>query len=314
MNIRRALAADIPAIVNLLKLSLGESLMPKSETFWNWKHVENPFGVSPVLIAEEGSEPIGVRAFMRWEWQWKGTVLRAVRAVDTATHPAHQGKGIFTELSLALAAQCKEEGVHFIFNTPNQASKPGYLKMGWELAGRMPVRIELRIPGRSRIDPEDPNFSLAHCLSHSVEINQLLAASQNQESNMTTRYTTEYLRWRYLLNPNIRYFASARFSGASSFLFVFRTKANRFGNELRICDVFLAGSDALKDWKDAVQSAARQAGAGLVTMVGRSWTLPLINRRLNIGPEVTVRKLNPTPLSLLSFDNWRPSLGDMEVF
>jgi N-acetylglutamate synthase-like GNAT family acetyltransferase len=50
MEIRPAHENDIPAIVELLKLSLGESLMPKSEAFWRWKHIDNPFGKSPVIL------------------------------------------------------------------------------------------------------------------------------------------------------------------------------------------------------------------------------------------------------------------------
>src|SRR5688500_17576198 len=98
MEIRRAVEADIPEIVSLLKLSLGESLMPKSERYWRWKHIENPFGVSPVLLAIEAGTIIGVRAFMRWAWSRGETRLEAVRAVDTATHPDFQGRGIFRKL------------------------------------------------------------------------------------------------------------------------------------------------------------------------------------------------------------------------
>jgi hypothetical protein len=38
-------------IVELLKIALGESLMPKSVKFWNWKHNENPFGKSKIILA-----------------------------------------------------------------------------------------------------------------------------------------------------------------------------------------------------------------------------------------------------------------------
>src|SRR5688572_14122292 len=146
MEIREAEESDIPEIVSLLKLSLGESLMPKSERYWRWKHLENPFGPSPVLLCREGKELIGVRAFMRWEWVHAGHIYKAVRAVDTATHPKHQGKGIFRKLTLSLVDRCKERGDHFVFNTPNQQSKPGYLKMGWEEVARVPVQISINRP------------------------------------------------------------------------------------------------------------------------------------------------------------------------
>ena len=48
---------DIPKIVELLKLSLGESVVEKSSTIWNFKHVDNPFGHSlPSKAALAASE------------------------------------------------------------------------------------------------------------------------------------------------------------------------------------------------------------------------------------------------------------------
>jgi len=99
MHVREATPDDIPAIVSLLKVSLGESLMPKSEAFWRWKHVDNPFGKSPVLLACKGDMLIGVRAFMRWEWKRESIIYKSVRAVDTATHPEYYGNGIFKKLT-----------------------------------------------------------------------------------------------------------------------------------------------------------------------------------------------------------------------
>ena len=120
MNIRAGIPEDTNSIIELLKKSLGESTIPKSEALWNWKHIKNPFGKSYILLAEENSELIGVRAFMQWKWLWKGKIYKTVRAVDTATHPEHQGKGVFKKLTLQQAEICKKDGVDFIFNTPNK--------------------------------------------------------------------------------------------------------------------------------------------------------------------------------------------------
>ena len=95
MEIREATESDIPDIVALLKKSLGESLMPKTEAYWRWKHLINPFGTSPVLLCWENDKLVGVRAFMRWEWHKGEQVYHALRAVDTATHPEYQGRGLF---------------------------------------------------------------------------------------------------------------------------------------------------------------------------------------------------------------------------
>src|SRR5690242_1982453 len=70
MQIRPATPQDKPAMIGLLKKSLGEGMIPKSEALWDWKHEQNPFGASFVLLAEENGVLIGLRAFMQWQWKW----------------------------------------------------------------------------------------------------------------------------------------------------------------------------------------------------------------------------------------------------
>ena len=48
-----------------------------------------------LLVQEDNGRIVGVRAFMQWRWVQEGKVYKALRAVDTATHPDYQGKGIF---------------------------------------------------------------------------------------------------------------------------------------------------------------------------------------------------------------------------
>jgi len=40
-------------MIELLKKKPGEGLIPKSEALWTWKHEENPFGASFVLLAKK---------------------------------------------------------------------------------------------------------------------------------------------------------------------------------------------------------------------------------------------------------------------
>src|SRR3954462_4949881 len=88
--------ADEPAVLDLLRSSLGEGPAgTRTAEFFRWKHLANPFGPSFMLVARSDGEIIGLRAFMRWRFSAGGRDHAAVRAVDTATHPAHRGRGIF---------------------------------------------------------------------------------------------------------------------------------------------------------------------------------------------------------------------------
>ena len=136
LHIRRATASDEAALLELLRVSMGEDAVPWTSAYWRWKHEANPFGASPVLVAEADGRFVALRAFMRWTWQSGDRAVPAVRAVDTATHPDYRGRGLFKRLTLRLRDEMEAEGIGFVFNTPNAQSRPGYLKMGWSLVGK----------------------------------------------------------------------------------------------------------------------------------------------------------------------------------
>ena len=148
VDVRPYRDADEQAVLGLLNDALGGGPAgTRPAEFFRWKHLENPFGRSFMLVAETDGHIVGLRAFMRWEFVAGDRRFRAVRAVDTATHPDHQGKGIFSRLTLE-ALDALRDQADFIFNTPNEKSLPGYLKMGWSVVGRVPIRIRVRRPIR----------------------------------------------------------------------------------------------------------------------------------------------------------------------
>lgn len=306
MMIRSAVDTDIPGIVELLRLSLGESLMPKSEEFWRWKHVANPFGASPVLLAFEKDQLIGVRAFMRWEWKQGNRIFKAVRAVDTATHPQHQGKGIFKKLTLQLVEQCREEGVDFIYNSPNKISKPGYLKMGWVHNRKMKLHIKPVFSWGARSQDFDACYSMANRnFSFASGFNKL------RSGILGTHASREFLDWRYGHSPNVQYFLFSDDTISPTYLTIFRLKPYRFGTEFRICDTYQSDGNGISKWRDHLRQVVRESGANLVTSAEKLNLFPEFS--FPLGPAITTY-----PFSLdhkfLSTDSWQPSLGDMEVF
>jgi GNAT superfamily N-acetyltransferase len=324
VEIREATEADIPAIVSLLKLSLGESLMPKSGEYWRWKHIENPFGPSPVLLAWDGTVLVGVRAFMRWEWVERGRVYRAVRAVDTATHPEYQGKGIFKKLTLSLVAHCTKLGDDFVFNTPNSQSKPGYIKMGWVEAGKMPVRFSIRRPlhmGWNFLTKKEPkigpteNGSLRHYLEH-PGLSTLLENHLQQEK-IVTNVSVPYLAWRYLQVPVADYVGVGLTAGdALTGLIIARIKQTRLGRELRITDCFLDHRTDKQELKGRLRAIEKQQYIDYTTLSGTGEHGVLgLGSIASGGPMVTVRSLGMTDLNkIIKFHLWSPALGDLELF
>jgi len=312
MLLRKGTDSDLPKIISLLRISLGESIIPKSEALWKWKHENNPFGPSPVLVAEVDGEIIGVRAFLQWEFLLSGTLLKACRAVDTAIHPDFQGKGIFTKLTLTLIDQLKQEGFDLIFNTPNAASMPGYLKMGWEKWGKLPLKLDFHLSiGKNKHPIQPESWSkILHLVEQIEHLGDFSGANQ-------TNLKPGYLKWRYLDCPLFPYYY---ISDYKSFLLFYRIKESKMGRELRITDLFIMeGFEKEQEihLNKSLSYFQKLSGARFTSFSGLQYpdqkalnlgALPIFNA----GPYVTLRKVKQD-LDLQNLD-WRWSLGDLEVF
>ncbi len=315
MEVRPAEASDIPAIVSLLKLSLGEALLPKSTEFWNWKHRNNPFGLSPVLLSLDKGVIVGVRAFMRWEWCLNNKVYTAVRAVDTATHPEYQGKGIFKKLTLSLLDDTKASGTDFVFNTPNKKSRPGYLKMGWQDAGKLPVQIAPVFLEKALAVVRKPISVFESTLPSDDTVNSLLNEDQKHGKGMRTRVSPAYLRWRYLSVPGLEYKTCYWESPEGRVLFFGRLKHSKFGTEFRVTDFFCDNEFVSSRVKGRIKEYARSIGADFVSCSGTLRSRFAMGIQTRLGPITTVRPFKGELDSiLLGFNTWTPSLGDLELF
>ena len=332
MQIRKAVPTDKTAIIELLKKSLGESTIPKSESLWSWKHEQNPFGPSYVMVAEENNAVIGIRAFMQWNWQWNGKIYKAIRAVDTATHPDHQGKGIFKKLTLEQAEKCKQQGVDFIFNTPNLQSKPGYLKMGWVEQGRMPLKFKVIRPlsltfsmffNKKKYQDYngDPSPDQAWAMK---DFDFLGKAGQNTQL-ITTQISSAYISWRYANNPLFRY---NFFTDKKNYVLISRVKKQSFKSELRLVDFFLLNPSASKktvrvNVREQILEFCKMQAIDIISFSGPQFNTyrPFFNWMgiipvKALGPIVTLKDLNMNGefSSLLEVNNWGYSLGDLELF
>lgn len=333
LTTRIATEQDKPAIIHLMKQSLGESMIPKSEQLWNWKHEQNPLGKSFVLVAEESGELIGVRAFMQWKWHWKDQVYQAIRAVDTATHPAHQGKGIFKKLTLQQLEACKAAGIHFVFNTPNSQSKPGYLKMGWIEQGRMPLKIKMmNLPaliqaklfsGQQTETYQDPTPAVEW--KPALQVIEQVYNGGGLYDVLHTPLSATYIQWRYAINPLFNY---TYFTDSENFLMIGRIKLQGKFREFRITECIGKSSPASSSVKTAsqmIRQFCRQHQVHFISVSGNQFQHPACKPWLGfmgmipvkpLGPVVTLRDLNMHEKfsELSNTANWGYSLGDMELF
>ena len=64
--VRPYVAGDEAGVLQLLQAALGGGPADhRPSSFFRWKHLENPFGPSYLLVAERDGRLIGLRALMR---------------------------------------------------------------------------------------------------------------------------------------------------------------------------------------------------------------------------------------------------------
>src|SRR5437762_662527 len=136
--------ADRGNVLALLATSLGRGEDPRFDLLYAWKHEQNVFGRSEVLVAADDNAIVGFRAFMRWQFERRGQVVEAVRAVDTATHPDYQGRGVFTRLTMSSIDRLRHDRLSFVVNTPNDQRSPGYLHIGCRVVAGRPIAVRRR--------------------------------------------------------------------------------------------------------------------------------------------------------------------------
>ena len=329
--IRSATADDTPQILNLIAASYQREDDPERLAYWEWKHAANPFGVSPCLVAESKGRLVGVRAFLRWTWRSGGQSVRAVRAVDTATHPDWYGRGVFSRLTARLVAQMEREGVTFIYNTPNSKSMPGYLKMGWALVTRVPLWVRplrlstlmRRVLSNSTAQPPTiPQLdTVAHVLGDSA-LPAFLSSVALRDERLHTARTLAYLCWRYAAIPGFSYRARFEMDGDAGALVIARGRIRGRLSEVTISELLVTPSRrGVQIGRAVVSDLVRTADADYVaacaasgtaerSVLARTGFLPAPR----LGPHFTARRLDPAGLDPSRWANWRCSIGDLELF
>jgi GNAT superfamily N-acetyltransferase len=323
LELRRFEWSDEPGVLELLQASLGWLPDDDHTRFFRWKHMENAFGPSPAWVAVDPcgrGRIVGFRAFLRWEFVLGGGVVRAVRAVDTATHPASQGRGVFARLTLHAIDELRRDGVSFVFNTPNDRSRPGYLMMGWQPVGRLPVLVRPRsVPSlirlaRSRGPAEKWSVPtragrpvadvLAGILAARGSIEALVPHGRPDE--LVTRRSVDYLRWRYGFEP-LGYRAVVGPGG----VVIFRLRRRGPALEAAVCEELAPASEL----GGLLRAVLRETGADHAVRLGgggrpRAGFVPLPGQ----GPTLVWRTVAPDEAAMPELSSWRLTLGDVELF
>ncbi len=311
LPIRPFTDADLPQVLDLLRASLGETAsLQRTPELFSWKHLDNPFGRSIMLVAVDGETIAGFRAFMRWELTRPGGgKLRCVRAVDTATHPDYRRRGIFRHLTTAALDAATDDGVDLVFNTPNPRSGAGYLTMGWSEVGTIrpfasPARGLLR-SGADDDELPDPSDFVTN--PHEVEARTV---ADRPARGLRTPRTAEYHSWRFTRHPTARYTQVDGNGGAAVARLAYRGKRR----ELLISDVY--GQNMGRTIRKT-RRQARTTYVGAFFSIGTPERAAVLRSGFAPVPGATLtlmcRPLRPIGEPVTDLAAWDLSLSDLEL-
>lgn len=222
---------------------------PRGEAWYEWKHREGPWGASKGLVAVDEDGVVGVRLLLPWRMRFGREEITALRAVEAASVPRAQGRGVFRMLNRSLMEQVVSgDSATFLFSTPNRFSRGGYRKLGWMPLPPVAHGYHLPLVGWGAADIVSIDEALAGFLAPS--------ALQHRR-RIATAWSPAALRWRTDPRSGNRYAASRLRQGATPNGLLYQVMSRRRVRMLSI--VYVWGSRT--EVRALIGGTARREGA-----------------------------------------------------
>lgn len=176
------LSADGLHRVELLLKAAFPDAKHLTASYFDWQYNANPAGPAVGFNAWRGDDLAAHYVTIPVEYRVGDGRTTGVLSLNTATHPAHQGRKLFTMLAERTYEEAARRGQSFVVGVANANSTPGFVKkLGFQEVARLDARLTL---GSS-------------------------AAGDSEPKEFERHWDRPALAWR-LANPAIRYGRSLR--------------------------------------------------------------------------------------------------------
>jgi GNAT superfamily N-acetyltransferase len=203
-----------------------------SEEYWDWKFKRNPNGHPIIWVAEDADKIVGCYILNPVRITIGRISVLGAQSVDAAVDVAYRGRGIFKKLAVNAVKQASREGIAITYAFPNEIAYEGQIRIGYHPAfivpkmysilnltqlveseyGRSCLRMGskvLRLRERSTqirvhtTSEEKPTIKKISNFDSRFEVFWRRICEQN--SSILIERNLDYLRWRYLGNPEKTY-------------------------------------------------------------------------------------------------------------
>ena len=167
-------------IQKLLKLVFDERADKFSFEYLKWQYAENPIGPIVGFNAYSGDELAAHYVTMPIYMNINGQKTLGVLSLNTATHPGHRGKRLFSILAEHTYQYAAEKGYKYVIGVANANSTHGFIK--------------------------NLNFKLIGPLTFKIGVGTNVYSQR--EFTYMRYWDKEIMDWR-LMNPSMRYFKNS---------------------------------------------------------------------------------------------------------
>lgn len=170
---------ELSAIAGLFQV-VWPTLKHLNPNYLRWLYADNPNGTIIGINAWSDNKLAGHYVVVPIQACFYGEPVKAALSLNTAVHPDHQGRGLFTKLAGDTYGLAKQQGIHHVIGVANANSTPGFLrKLEFQLISPLNARLLWRSPRRLR-------------------------SSNANNAGWSRVWSDDDLRWR-VSNPSIRY-------------------------------------------------------------------------------------------------------------
>lgn len=149
--------SSLKEIQQLLHLVFNNRIEKFSYEYLKWQYADNPVGPIVGFNAYMGNELAAHYVTMPIYMSIEGKKTLGVLSLNTATHPEHRSKRLFTILAEKTYEYAAENGYKFVIGVANANSTHGFIKhLGFELVGPLIFKVGV---GQNLYQREDFTFT-----------------------------------------------------------------------------------------------------------------------------------------------------------
>jgi GNAT superfamily N-acetyltransferase len=141
VTIRSYRPGDEEQIVPLLREAFpSEKPLYDDMKFWNWIYRDNPTKLRKIWVAEEDGKIVGHFAFSPGLMKIDGQTRVGMFTINSAVHPDHQGKGIYS--ALVKQVNMETHDIPVVYGYPNKLNLAILSKQYWVAIPAMPILVK----------------------------------------------------------------------------------------------------------------------------------------------------------------------------